>query len=155
MSVIGFAQAPTPAPGPGDLWRMIGSALTTPEGDNFFQRIKDCRIPPEHQRFSGNVVSQPSPNELIVDVDNPAGDAILRFPAAVKRPVAVGAPVHFEGVVRAYSGNPGIVHLTKHNDLATLESWEFLPRNTRQKRTPGGIWSTCFGRMGRSVKLAD
>ena len=106
VSVIGFAQAPASAPDPGDLWRTIRSALTTPEGNIFFQQIKDCQIPPEHQRFSGNVVSRPSPNELIVNVANPAGDAILRFPIAVKRPVAVGAPVHFEGVVRSYRRNP-------------------------------------------------
>ena len=104
MSVIGFAQAPTPDP--GDIWRMIRGALMAEEGDRYFQQIKDAQIPPGHQRFSGNVVSQPSPNELIVNVDNPAGDAILRFPIAVKRPVAVGAPIHFEGVVRAYSRNP-------------------------------------------------
>jgi hypothetical protein len=52
------------------------------------------------------VVSQPSPNELIVNVDNPAGDAILRLLIAMKKTVAVGALVHFEGVVRAYSRNP-------------------------------------------------
>jgi hypothetical protein len=104
VSVIGFAQAPTP--NAGGLWRMIRSALTTPDGDKFFQQIKDGQIPPEHQRFSGSVVSQPSPNELIVNVDDPAGDAALRFPIAVKRPVAVGAPVQFEGVVRDYSANP-------------------------------------------------
>ncbi|HEX4135610.1 MAG TPA: hypothetical protein VHY84_13430 [Bryobacteraceae bacterium] len=106
VSVIGFAQAPPPAPDPGNLWRMIRSALITPTGDRYFQQIKDAQIPPEHRRFSGNVVSQTSPNELIVKVDNPVGDAILRLPIAVKRPVAVDAPVHFEGVVRAYSSNP-------------------------------------------------
>jgi len=106
VSVIGFAQASTPASDPGDLWQKIRNALMTPEGDKFFQQIKDAQIPPEHERFSGTVVSQPSPNELIVNVDNPVGDAILRFLIAVKRPVAVGAPVHFEGVVRAYSRNP-------------------------------------------------
>jgi hypothetical protein len=52
------------------------------------------------------VVSQSSPNEFIVNVDNPVGDAIPRLPIAVKRSVAVGAAVHFEGVVRAYSKNP-------------------------------------------------
>jgi hypothetical protein len=106
VSAIGFAQAPTPAPDPGDLWRKIRSALMAPEGDKFFQQIKDAEIPPERQRFGGNVVSQPSPNELIVNVDNPAGDATLRLPIAVKRPVAVGASVRFEGVVRAYSRSP-------------------------------------------------
>ena len=106
LSVIGFAQNPAPAPDPGDLWRQIRSALMAPDGDKFFQQIRDCWIPPAHQRFSGNVVSQPSPNELIVNVDNPVGDAVLRLPVAVKRPVAVGAPVRFEDVVRAYSRNP-------------------------------------------------
>jgi hypothetical protein len=65
----------------------------------------ECGRTPEW-RFSGEVVSQPSPNEVIVNVDNSVGDAILRFLIAVKRPLAVGTPVHFEGVVRAYSKNP-------------------------------------------------
>ena len=90
VSAIGFAQAPTPAPDPGDLWRKIRSALMAPEGDKFFQQIKDAEIPPERQRFGGNVVSQPSPNELIVNVDDPAGDAILRFLILPKRPAVVG-----------------------------------------------------------------
>ena len=74
VSFIGFAQTPTPEP--VDLWRAIRSALTT---------------------------AQPSPNELIVNADDPVGDAVRRFPIAVRRPVAVGAPAYFEGVVRAYS----------------------------------------------------
>jgi hypothetical protein len=61
---------------------------------------------PGAQRFSGNVVSQPSPNQLIVNVDDPAGDAILRLLIEVKKTVAVGAPVRFEGLLRAYSRNP-------------------------------------------------
>jgi hypothetical protein len=100
-SVIGFAQAP--APDPAGFWRTIRSALMAPDGDTFFQQIKNGRIP---QRFSGAVVSQPSPNKLIVNVDNPVVDAILRSPIAVKRHLAAGAPVQFEGVVRAYSRNP-------------------------------------------------
>jgi hypothetical protein len=50
VSVIGFAQAPAPASDPGDLWRMIRAALTTPDGDKLFRQIKDAQIPPEHQR---------------------------------------------------------------------------------------------------------
>jgi len=105
-SIIGFAQPAVPAHEPGDLWRMIRGALITAEGDRYFQQIKDAQIPPGPERFSGSVVSQSSPNELIVNVDDPAGDAILWLLIAVKKPIAVGAPVHFEGVVRAYSRNP-------------------------------------------------
>ena len=104
VSVIGFAQAP--ALDTLGLWRMIRNSLVAPDGNDYFRQIKDSQIPPTHRRFSASVVSQPSPNEFIVNVDNPAGDATLWLPVAVKKSVAAGAPVHFEGVLRGYSGNP-------------------------------------------------
>jgi hypothetical protein len=106
ISVIGFAQTPTPRVVPGEIWRMIRNALTIPEGDRYFQQIKGAQIPPAHQRFSGNVVSQPSPNELIVNVDDPAGDARLLFLIAPNGTISAATAVHFEGVIRSYTTTP-------------------------------------------------
>jgi hypothetical protein len=107
MSAIGFAQAPTPDP--GDLWRRIRSALMTPEGDKYFQQIKDAAIPPESM-FAGRVVSQPSPKTLVVNVDNPAGDATLKLDNTLKS-VDPGTLVYFNGAVDSYVKEPYMLTL--------------------------------------------
>ncbi|HXJ44736.1 MAG TPA: hypothetical protein VNH18_35950 [Bryobacteraceae bacterium] len=104
-SVFGFAQTPAPVD-PSDLWLIIRNVLTTAEADRYFEQVKDCQIPPTHVRFTGRVVSQPSPNELIVNVDDPAGDAGLRFLFSAKGTIAPGTLVHFKGVLRSYTKNP-------------------------------------------------
>jgi hypothetical protein len=106
ISVIGFAQTPAPRHGRGELWRMIRNTLTTIEGDRYFQQIKGSQVPPAHQRFSGSVVSQPSPNELIVNVDDPAGDARLLLLFAPNGAISAATAVHFEGVIRSYTTTP-------------------------------------------------
>jgi hypothetical protein len=97
---IGFAQ---PALDTGELWRNIRNALTGADGDRYFkQNLEGAELP----RLDGQVVSQPSAHELIVNVDDPAGDARLRFLLALKGTIAAGTPVHFQGVARSYTKNP-------------------------------------------------
>ena len=103
LTAIGFAQPV--AIDTGALWRQIKGTLTA-KGDRYFQIIQDANIPPLHRRFSSNVVSQPSPDELIVNVDDAAGDARLRCLFGLNGAIPNGTPVHFEGVVRAYTTNP-------------------------------------------------
>jgi hypothetical protein len=110
VSVLGFAQAPSSAPDPGDLWRKIRSALIAPDGDKFFQQIKDAVTP---TMFPGQVVSQPSPKTLIVNVDNPAGDATLKFENPLKS-IDPGTLVYFNGVVDSYVKVPYMLTLWGH-----------------------------------------
>jgi hypothetical protein len=112
MSAVGFAQAPMPDP--GDLWRKIRSALMAPDGDKWFQQIKDAAIPdtvgqPERM-FAGKVVSQPSPKTLVVNVDNPAGDATLKLQNLLES-VKPGTLVYFNGVVDSYMKEPYMLTL--------------------------------------------
>jgi hypothetical protein len=107
VSVLGFAQAPRSAPDPVDLWRKIRSALMAPEGDKFFQQIKDG-VPPN--MFAGKVVSQPSPKTLIVNVDNPAGDATLKLDSPLKS-IDPGTLVYFNGAVDSYVKEPYMLTL--------------------------------------------
>ena len=107
MSAIGFAQAPTPDP--GDLWRKIRSAMMSPDGDKWFQQIKDSVIPPESM-FAGKVVSQPSPKTLVVNVDNPAGDATLKLAHTLKS-VDPGTLVYFNGAIDSYAKEPYMLTL--------------------------------------------
>jgi hypothetical protein len=41
-----------------------------------------------------------------VNVDDPAGDARLRFLLALKGNIPDGTPVHLQGVARSYAKNP-------------------------------------------------
>jgi hypothetical protein len=107
MSTIGFAQAPTPDP--VDIWRKIRSALITPEGDKYFRQIKDAVIPPDSM-FAGKVVSRPSPKTLVVNVENPAGDAILKLETPLKS-IDPGTRVYFNGAVDSYVKEPYILTL--------------------------------------------
>ena len=99
LAAAGFAQA-TNRTDALDLWRQVRTNLTT--SSDFFAQIKDCLTP----RFYGQVVSQPGPNELIVNVDDSAGDAELRLTRGVKAQLSAGASIHFEGVVRSFTANP-------------------------------------------------
>ena len=107
---LGFlaASAAVLAQGPyadqTDLWRKIRTSLNS--GHGYFSMIEDSQIPPSHGRFHGWVVSQPSKTELIVNVDDPAGDADLRLKEGTSAPAAIGTPVYFEGVVKSYTTNP-------------------------------------------------
>jgi hypothetical protein len=108
LAAIGFAEPVVIDT--GGLWRQIKRTLTTEgdglAGDRYFQNIQDARIPPAHLKFHGSVVSEPSSSELIVNVDDPAGDARLRCLFGLKDEIPAGTSVHFEGVVRAYTTNP-------------------------------------------------
>jgi hypothetical protein len=55
--------------------------------------------------FDGTVVSQASQTTLIVNIDNPAGDASLRFSHPVKG-IVPGTLVHFRGVIESYTKEP-------------------------------------------------
>jgi hypothetical protein len=61
-----------------DLWRKVRNALTAEGGEGSFAQIKDAEIPPAGM-FDGTVVSQSSSTDLVINVDNAAGDAILTF----------------------------------------------------------------------------
>ncbi len=100
VAMIGFSQQ---APDTGELWRNIRNVLTGTDGDRYFkQQLEGVELP----RLDGKVVSQSSAHELIVNVDDPAGDARLQFLLALKGTVAAGTSVHFRGVARSYTKNP-------------------------------------------------
>jgi hypothetical protein len=100
VAAIGFAQQ---APHTVELWRNIRNVLTGADGDHYFkQQLEGVELP----RLDGKVVSQPSAHELIVNVDDPAGDARLRFLLALKGAIAAGTSVHFQGVGHSYTRNP-------------------------------------------------
>ena len=68
-------------------WRTIRAALTADGGAAYFDQLKGAQIPPDdatYKMFRAKVISQPSPKELLVNVDSPVGDATLQFETPLK-----------------------------------------------------------------------
>jgi tetratricopeptide (TPR) repeat protein len=98
------------------LWRQIRGALTAADGDMYFTQIKDAAVPPAGQAgftmFRAKVVSQPSPKELLVNVDSLAGDATLKFENPLKGTIDPGSDIKFKGVVDSFVKDPYMLTFT-------------------------------------------
>jgi hypothetical protein len=62
-------------------------------------------------RFRGKIVAEASDRELLINVDSPEGDALLRFDAPITFKVSAGAAVEFRGIIDAYSDSPYVLTL--------------------------------------------
>jgi hypothetical protein len=96
-------------------WRIVRTALTAADGDAYFAMIKGSGVPPEGQpfmMFRAKVVSQPSPKELLVNVDNLAGDATLKFETPLKGTIDPGTAFKFKGVIDSYVKEPFMLTFT-------------------------------------------
>ena len=113
-ATVPFRMAARAQPGPIrgpmiDLWRKVRNALTAEGGEGYFPQIKHAEIPPGGM-FDGTVVSQSSPTDLVINVDNAAGDATLTFRHSLKG-VVPGTLIHFRGVVESYRKEPYMLKL--------------------------------------------
>ena len=94
------------------LWRQIRTALTAADGSTYFEQVKGSEIPPQEgdnlkfKMFTGKVVAQNSPKELLLNVDSPVGDATLQFETALKGTIEVGTEVKFKGVIDSFTKDP-------------------------------------------------
>jgi hypothetical protein len=121
-----------------DFWENIKTALTT-QGDAYFANLKDVGFPPPAGEaykgpamFKGKVVSQPSPKEILLSVDNvPTGDALLKLDDNVKGEIPAGTEISFKGVVDSYAKEPYVLTLNiqePKTDLAGLpDDIKFVP----------------------------
>ena len=99
-----------------DFWETIKAALLA-QGDAYFANLKDVGFPPPasdsykgSSMFKAKVISQPTPKQLLVNVDNaPAGDAILKFDDNMKGTVPPDTEIQFKGVVDSYTKDPAYV----------------------------------------------
>jgi len=136
-----------------DFWENIKNALTT-QGDAYFANLKDVGFPPTSPdykgpaMFSAKVVSQPSPKEILVSVDNvPTGDAILKFDDNIKGDIPAGTDVQFKGVVESYTKDPSYV-LTMNiqdpkTDITGLPAdIKFVPDGAAKPKPAAGRGST-------------
>jgi hypothetical protein len=120
------------------LWRTIRAALTADGGDAYFAQVKDSEIPPQDgafKMFPAKVVSL-SGKDLIVSVDNAAGDATLRFENPLKGTVDPGTAFMFKGVVDSFTKEPyNLVLTVDKDDIDGLPATLFAAAPAR-KRAP-------------------
>ena len=119
------------------LWRTIRDALKADGGDAYFAQVKDSQIPPQDgafKMFPAKVVSQ-SGKELVVSVDNGAGDATLKFENPLKGTIDPGTAFMFKGVVDAYTKEPYMLTLTADKeDIEGLPASVFAAAPVRKPR---------------------
>jgi hypothetical protein len=86
--------------------------------------------------FRAKVVSQPSPKELVVNVDSAVGDATLKFEAPLKM-VDPGTEMKFKGVVDSFVKDPYMLTFTADKeDVDGLPAGTFAAAPPPKKRTP-------------------
>ncbi len=110
------------------LWETIRTALME-RGDAYFQSLKDVDVPLPQTgatMFHATIVSAPSANRLIVNVDNAAaGDAVLRLDGAKLGAVRPGSAIQFRGLVDSYTLDPYVLTFVIRNpetDIVGLQS---------------------------------
>ena len=90
-------------------WRNAVKKALVDQGDAYFSTLKDVALPPDGQgfkMFKARVVSQTSPKELLVSIDELVGDATIKFDDALKGEIAGGTEMQFKGIVESYTKEP-------------------------------------------------
>ncbi len=122
------------------LWRQIRDALKADGGDTYFTQVKGSEIPPQEggafKMFTGKLISQPSPKELLLNVDNAAGDVTLRFENPLKGTIDPGTEIKFKGVVDAFVKEPYMLTLTvDKEDVEGVPASAFAAAPATRRRT--------------------
>ncbi len=93
-------------------FRTLREALKGDTGQAYFEQgVKDALIPPQEgafKQFKGHVVSQPSPKELLLAVDDTNGDVTLVLDPPLKATAKLdpGAEISFAGAPEAFTKDP-------------------------------------------------
>ena len=121
------------------LWRTIRDTLKGDGGDAYLAQVKGSQIPPQDgafKMFPAKVVSQ-SGKDLVVSVDNAAGDATLTFETPLKGTVDPGTSFMFRGVIESYTKEPYMLTLTADkDDVEGLPASLFAGAPPARKRAP-------------------
>jgi hypothetical protein len=131
-----------------DFWETIRSALVA-QGDAYFSNLKDVGFPPPvgdsykgPAMFRAKVVSQPTPKEILVNVDGiPTGDAILKLDDNVKGDIPAGTDIQFKGVVDSYTKDPYVLTMNiqePKTDITGLpDDIKFVPDGAAKPKPAG------------------
>jgi hypothetical protein len=107
-----------------NIWETIKDTLDQ-QGDAWFSAsLKGVGLPPTvgyagSSMFKGTVVSVPDPKQILVNIDNAAGDAILKFDENIKGDIPPGTELHFKGVVEGWAKTPSYILTLEISDPKT------------------------------------
>jgi len=123
-----------------NLWQTIRASLESKGDDYFTSSLKDVGLPPPPGDFGATVVSALSSKELLVSVDNAAGDARLKFDENIKGDIPAGTAIRFRGVVDSWTASPYVLTLAIQDPKADItglpDTVTFVPDHTRPPAKP-------------------
>jgi hypothetical protein len=123
-------------------FRTLKDALKGDNGQSYFdQGVKDALIPPQDgafKQFKGHVVSQPTPKELLLAVDDAGGDVTLVLDPPLKAKIEPGAEISFAGAPEAFTKDPFNIRFKVERENVTGLPKEAGPvrRAPAKKKTP-------------------
>jgi hypothetical protein len=86
--------------------------LTGDGGAAYFESIKESQIPPDAIGMFKAKITAVNAKDIVVNVDNAAGDATLKFTKSVNAKVVnVGDAIEFKGEVGAFAKDPYMLTL--------------------------------------------
>ena len=124
-------------------WRNAVRKALLDQGDAYFGTLKDVSLPPDGQgfkMFKAKVVSQTSPKELLVSIDELVGDATIKFDEPLKGEIAGGTEMQFKGIVESYTKEPFNVAFTIDDvktDVVGLPASAFAAAPVKKPAAPG------------------
>jgi len=114
------------------LWKNIKTQLTGASPDQFWSSANGAGLPgkdPDDQTkdlmWTGKIVSMKpaiGPKELVMAVENPAGDVTLELLEPLKGKMEVGSELQFSGQAKAYNKDPYM--LTMETDVDHIVGWK-------------------------------
>jgi hypothetical protein len=113
------------------LWKDLKATLTAPSGDTYFEtNMKDALVP----RLKGKLVAvspASKPKELILAIENSAGDVTLKLDGALPGKMDPGGEIEFEGIAKSFTKDPFMV--TFDAEKAKVIGW--TGKNESQKKS--------------------
>lgn len=89
------------------LWRDLKATLTAPDGDDYFTKSMKGSIIPK--TFNAKVISwtpDPNPTEIKISIDDPQGDAVIKFEKPIHAKLDAGTAITIEGYAESYAKDP-------------------------------------------------
>ena len=118
-------------------FRTLKEALKGDSGQTYFETgVKDSMLPPQEgafKQFKGHVVSQPSPKELLLALDDVNGDVTLLLDPPLKATTKIdpGQEISFSGAPESFTKDP--FNLKFKVERANVTG---LPKDTTPVRRP-------------------
>ena len=114
------------------LWRDLKATLTAPDGDDYFNKsMKGAIIP---KVFNAKIVSwtpDPNPTEIKISIDDPQGDAVIKYEKPIHAKLESGQDITIEGYAQSYAKDPFMVTFKGRSPTSRVS-----PRKRRPRTTP-------------------